>query len=320
MWTALSIDAPCKINLHLRVTGRRSDGFHALESIFLTLEFGDTLYFELCRGSEMGNDVLLIEDLRPVGVGMFREELSREDNSIRRAIDLFRAKTGFARPLRIRLEKRVPLGAGLGGGSSDGASTLQALNELAETALSGEELRTMAAELGSDVPFFLNGGAALVTGRGECIRPIAGPPHLPVLLVNPGFPSNTAEAFRLLDARQAEFPPDGAGLADAEPAPDQDALISALADPPSQWPYGNDFLPVFLARGAPKVRDAYGVILGELKAQGADFCGLTGSGSTCFGIFTDGGMAEKAAKSLSKSGFFTLLTFPLARLANAVLK
>jgi 4-diphosphocytidyl-2-C-methyl-D-erythritol kinase len=325
MRNALSIEAPCKINLHLRVKGRRSDGFHELESIFLALAAGDTLHFEL--GTAGMGDEFLVEDKRPQtdcpGALSFGG-----DNIVLTAVSLFRARTGFDAPLRIRLEKRIPLGSGLGGGSSDGASTLLALNELAarrgSPPLAGDALRQTAAELGSDVPFFLGAvGAAYVTGRGEHIRPIEGPPDCAVLLVNPGFPSNTAEAFRLLDARRAgldaESPSGWGELSSGQ------ALIEALKGPPSLWPYGNDFLEVFLGRDDPSA-DVYRAILEGLRTQGADFCGLTGSGSTCFGIFTEGGAAEKAAKTLrtgrsvSKPGVFTLLTFPLARLGNTVLK
>jgi 4-diphosphocytidyl-2-C-methyl-D-erythritol kinase len=137
-----------------------------------------------------------------------------------------------------------------------------------------------------------------------------------VVLAKPGFPSNTAGAFRLLDAYRAEIGRDGEGAPDLLP----ETLIGALAEHPSRWPYGNDFLPVFLAKGEPAVRDAYNAILENLGALGADFCGLTGSGSACFGIFTDGGAAEKAVESLLRLGVFALLTFPLARLANTVLR
>ncbi|GHV74799.1 4-diphosphocytidyl-2-C-methyl-D-erythritol kinase [Spirochaetia bacterium] len=315
MRNALSIAAPCKINLHLRIKGRRTDGFHELESIFLALAAGDTLHFEL--GENGKGDEFLVQD---------SAELPRENNIVLKAVHLFRARTGFDAPLRIRLEKRIPLGAGLGGGSSDGASTLLALNELAgrmghSPVLDGDALRRLAAELGSDVPFFLGAsGAAFVTGRGEHIRSIEGPPDCGVVLVKPGFSSNTADAFRLLDAHRldAEAPGDTAGLS-------AQALVEALKGPPARWPYRNDFLEVFLAKGEPLVRDIYRAILGDLQEAGADFCGLTGSGSTCFGIFTGGGggpagPAEKAKKALSKPEFFTLLTFPLARLGNAVVK
>jgi 4-diphosphocytidyl-2-C-methyl-D-erythritol kinase len=308
MQTALSIEAPCKINLHLRVKGQRYDGFHELESIFLALAFGDTLHFEFGE-----TDEFLVEDKRPrLGEGSCGE-IPREVNIVLKALDLFRTVSGFNRPLRIRLEKRIPMGAGLGGGSSDGASTLLALNELAGMPFDGSWLQQAAAKLGSDVPFFLHrGGAAHVTGRGEHIRPIEGPSGFVAVLVNPGFSSSTAEAFRLLDAHK-----DGNFCGGTENS--GETLVEALKGPPSQWPYGNDFLELFLERGSSAVIDAYKAILGDLQAQGADFCGLTGSGSTCFGIFTQGEAAEKAEKLLSRPEVFTLRTFPLARLANRVL-
>lgn len=331
------LDAPCKINLHLRVKERRSDGFHELESIFLALAFGDTLHFKL--GDSGQADEFLAElplaSEREAG-GIFGD-IPRRDNTVLKAAALFRAKTGFDRPLRIRLEKRVPMGAGLGGGSSDGAASLLALNELAKQAghprlLDGSEMEQAAAELGSDAPFFLNvltagaGGAAWVSGRGERIRPIEGPPDCAVALANPGFSSHTAEAYRLLDARRNK---QGAPL---RAGPSARGFIEALRGPPSRWPYENDFLEVFFA-GNDGPACAYRTILGAMRRQGADFCGLTGSGSTCFGIFTGGGAVERAEEALRSGGFalksgsgrpqgrkfFSALTFPLAYLGKRVL-
>jgi 4-diphosphocytidyl-2-C-methyl-D-erythritol kinase len=328
------LDAPCKINLHLRVKERRPDGYHELESVFLALALGDTLHVEL--GDTGQTDEFTAEDGRPrrpgqKGTGGL-EEIPGPDNIVLKAAALFRAKTGFDRGLRIRLEKRVPLGAGLGGGSSDGAATLAALNGLAKQAghprlLDGAELEKAAAELGSDAPFFLGlltaGGrnAAWVTGRGERIRPVEGPPDCAVLLASPAFPSNTAEAYRLLDLRRAgRSPGNGAGTGLSS-----QGLIEALRGPPSRWPYGNDFLELFLAENGAQAA-AYRSILEGLRNSGADFCGLTGSGSTCFGIFAEEGAAKKAAETLQsggadapEGGVFIVLTFPLAYLGKRVL-
>jgi 4-diphosphocytidyl-2-C-methyl-D-erythritol kinase len=185
----LTIAAPGKINLHLRVKGIRSDGYHELESIFLALNFGDTLRFTLL--DEPG-----AMDIRVPAGGV----LPPGENTVFKAAALFRAETGFNRGLRVDAEKRIPLGGGMGGGSSDAASTLLALNCLSGAGLSAARLGEMAGKLGSDVPFFLTGGAAWVSGRGERIQPLPVPPGLRVALVNPGFSSGTAEAFRLLDA------------------------------------------------------------------------------------------------------------------------
>jgi 4-diphosphocytidyl-2-C-methyl-D-erythritol kinase len=325
------LDAPCKINLHLRIKERRADGFHDLESIFLALAFGDTLHFELGEAGgavELETEYGLPQEPGRKPGGIF-EDIPGGDNSVLKAAALFKARTGFDRSLRIRLEKRVPLGAGLGGGSSDGAATLLALNRLAEQAglptLDQAGLERAAAELGSDAPFFLgvlsggafSGGAAWVAGRGERIRPVEGPRNCAVALVNPGFPSNTAEAYRLLDARRSSR-----GLPFRE-GPSEQALIGALPGPSSRWPYTNDFLELFLEERDPR-SVAYREILEGLRSRGADFCGLTGSGSTCFGIFAGRGAAEAALsgllglESLAKQEIFTALTFPLAFLGKRV--
>jgi 4-diphosphocytidyl-2-C-methyl-D-erythritol kinase len=331
MKTSLSVEAPCKINLHLRIKGLREDGFHDLESVFLALAFGDTLHFEVLPGGESGGIEIELQpdpaisdglSVKPPVCGSPLEDLPPEKNIIGRAAALFRERTGFDRPLKARLEKRVPLGAGLGGGSSDGAATLLALNALAEAGLSMEELRALAEQLGSDVPFFLSPGAAFVSGRGERIRPIPTPGGLRVALVCPGFASNTAEAYRLLDTRRAKEP-----LISPEAAePSEEALLDALGKPPSRWPYRNDFLDVFLKGEDTKTRRFYASIPQALKALGAEFSGLSGSGSACFGVFTDRepppgpagtkiplrNTAEEAVKSLSSLGCCVISTFPLA--------
>jgi 4-diphosphocytidyl-2-C-methyl-D-erythritol kinase len=291
--TEFVIDAPGKINLHLRVRGKRPDGFHDLETIFLALQFGDTLRFHL--GDEPGP--LQIRGL---------EGLAVEENTIYRAQALFREATGFDRGLVVDLEKRIPLGGGLGGGSSDGAAALRALNELSGAALPDSRLAELAAELGSDVPFFLSGGAAWAGGRGDRIRPLPPPPDFPVLLVNPGFPSETAGAYRFLDAAR-ESPAVFFTGPERDEGLDSGALIAALAGDPRDWPFCNDFLPV-LDAGTGGV---YGEILRRLKGLGAVFCSLSGAGSTCFGVFSARETAEKAAEILSKEQPFVRLTFPL---------
>jgi 4-diphosphocytidyl-2-C-methyl-D-erythritol kinase len=321
--TSCRIEAPGKINLHLRVKDRRSDGFHELESIFLALAWGDSLYFDL--GGEDGRCHIRIEDS---GQGWIAS-LPPEKNLVYRAVSLFRARTGFRPGVRVVLEKRIPPGAGLGGGSSDAASTLLALDALAGTALSGEMLGEMARSLGSDVPFFLNGGVAWVSGRGERIRPLKIPEDLVVVLVYPGFPSATGAAFCLLD--EVRKHPAGMGTEPFKESPGEtgwspgillsgEVLSSALGENPRSWPYGNDFLPVFFASAGRGAGEAYRGILRDLAALRADFSGLSGAGSSCFGIFQDKGAAKEAVKTLSPQWNYVQLTFPLARRADAVLQ
>ncbi|MDR2111086.1 MAG: 4-(cytidine 5'-diphospho)-2-C-methyl-D-erythritol kinase, partial [Spirochaetaceae bacterium] len=142
-------EAPGKINLHLRVKGLRADGYHGLESIFLALAWGDTLRVDAAAGP--GGCTLFRNCFPPLEDLTFPPE---QDLAYRAAL-LFRAKTGFDRALRIELDKRIPLGSGLGGGSSDAAAVLLALDRLAGTGLSTAALGALAETLGSDVPFFL---------------------------------------------------------------------------------------------------------------------------------------------------------------------
>jgi len=335
-----TIDAPCKINLHLGIGKKRPDGFHEISGIFASLALADTLRFE-CTGGE-GESVLSVNYDPAAGV------IKPENNLVLRALSLFRERTGFKNALNIDLDKRIPVGAGLGGGSSDAASTLLALNLLAGEPLSGEELKSLAALLGSDVPFFLDngGGAAFVSGRGELVEPVKSPAGLWVVLVKPPFSSDTASAYRLLDeAREAapEIPltkdtkaqrkkqdlfisPLAPCLRASVRALPKEALLRALEDEPGTWPFFNDFLPVFLDFASsqnPQARANAGVyqsILDELRKAGASFAGLSGSGSCCFGVFSNEKMAEKTKKELSGAKNDVKLTFFLARNAKPVLK
>jgi len=309
------LQAPCKINLHLSIGGRRPDGFHDLESIFTALEFADTLTFTPLPDKEGLTTISLL------GEGPFLE-LSRrgvfppippEKNLVCRAAELFRAKTGFSANLAVDLVKRIPPGSGLGGGSSDAAAALLALNTLAGPSepgnglLSRQELLELAAELGSDVPFFITitGGrenpgwgkspACAASGRGELLEPLPPPPPLGVLLAFPGFASDTAAAYKLLDAFAG-----GSWQETKHP-------VNGSWHPPETWKFTNDFLDLFLNHGTEQEKNAYKAILQDLRAAGAAFAGLSGSGSTCFGVFPSLEAAEKARQGLS-GAFYTLKT------------
>jgi 4-diphosphocytidyl-2-C-methyl-D-erythritol kinase len=308
--TELTIEAPAKLNLHLRIKEKRPDGFHNLESIFMALVFRDTLHFE----------PLALKNALEISVEGCPFTFPIEENIVFKAISLFRRRTGYDQGLRVTLEKRIPLGGGLGGGSSDAASSLLALNSLyraaGNTPLDAESLGTMALSLGSDVPFFLSeSGAAWVSGQGEGIKPLKTPGQLFFTLVNPGFPSETAEAFRLLDESRGEnaspvaLSPTALSPEALSPeALSPTALIQAFSGPPRNWPFANDFLPVFEGRAGT----AYRKILAQLRDAGAEFAGLSGAGATCFGVFTEPEPAEKAALFLIKDWKFTNVTIPLA--------
>jgi 4-diphosphocytidyl-2-C-methyl-D-erythritol kinase len=291
-------EAPAKINLHLRIGRKRADGYHELESVLVPLAFGDTLRVGFAGGD--GPPLITME-------GLFPGAVPYEENILFRAWSLFRETTGFARRLEIGALKRVPPGGGLGGGSSDAAALLAALNRLSGARLSGDSLGKLAERLGSDVPFFLFGKPAFAGGRGERLEPVDIPSGLSVVLVNPGFSSDTARAYRMLDEYRLKR-----GITAGEAGGIRPALTRILREDPRVWPFVNDFLPVFRDTGTENGEGAaYGEILSGLAEAGADFSGLSGSGSTCFGIFASGEKAAQAAETLSKRWPFVRLTFSL---------
>lgn len=174
--------APAKINLSLRVLGKRADGFHELETLMAPLTLADELTFLPRRAFQFAcSDPSLPTD---------------ESNLAVRAARLFQQRTGRAVEVRIELEKRVPHGAGLGGGSSDATAVLLGLNELYDQRLGRAELASMAAELGSDIPFFVYESPAWCRGRGEIVEPTTLPAPVPLLLLKPPFPVPTPDAYR----------------------------------------------------------------------------------------------------------------------------
>lgn len=185
---SLQKQSPCKVNLLLNILGKRADGFHELETVMQPVNLCDELTFEPGgKGVWLScNDETLPVDSR---------------NLVFRAAKNFLAAAKTGGSVRIRLEKRIPLAAGLGGGSGNAATTLLALNELFENPLSGQQLEDLAATLGSDIPFFLQHKPALATGRGEKIQPLDHFPALKgkaFLLIHPGFGISTPWAYQNL--------------------------------------------------------------------------------------------------------------------------
>jgi len=300
MGAGIFVAASCKINTHLRIFDRRPDGFHDIQSVFQALDFGDGLTvvsLKECSACE----VLMDGPVPP------------EHNIVSKAVLAFRRASGFDGGVRIRVEKRVPLGAGLGGGSSDAAAALIALNRLSGGALTFAELEETARSLGSDVPFFLFGGTAIVAGRGECVTNVPAYLDYGVVLIHPGFPSDTGRAYSLLDHTRhgvgtgAEIGGGvGFGLLD---------LKRLVLSNPATWPFRNDFYPVLREHSVE-----YDRMISALCAEGAVFATLSGSGSACFGIFDDPDAAEAAASRLMGRWPFVLSTRPLARSVDAVLQ
>jgi 4-diphosphocytidyl-2-C-methyl-D-erythritol kinase len=180
----MQVVAPAKINLSLRVLGRRSDGFHEIETLLAPISLCDEIKIEQRPGKQK---IVLSCDDPSVPNG--------EDNIVVRAANIFLDETEITSGVSIELKKKIPHGAGLGGGSSDAASTLLALNELFETNLSREALAKMAEKIGSDVPFFIFQSAAVCKGRGELVSPTRLRQQLSVLLLKPEFGVPTQWAY-----------------------------------------------------------------------------------------------------------------------------
>jgi len=186
MSDSITVRCFAKVNLQLRVGPLRDDGFHELETVFQSIDLHDTLHVKSATG---GVALTCDNDRLPTG----------KDNLVTRAAREFFQRTGFELGLDLRLEKRIPVAAGLGGGSSDAAATLLALNELTGRPLENGQLADAAAALGSDVPFFLLGGTALGRGRGELLTPLKPQPVEKLLLLAPPLEVSAKEAYRHFD-------------------------------------------------------------------------------------------------------------------------
>lgn len=252
--------APAKVNLFLRVLGREESGYHALETLFCALSLADTV--RIRRGAP--GIRLHVEGGVDTGPA--------ERNLCVRAAERFYAGLGEAPSVDIHLTKKVPSAAGLGGGSSDGAAALRALNALHGEPLDRAALLRMASELGSDVPFFLCGSAlALAWSRGERLLALPPLPPRPVIVAHPGVAMPTAEAFRrIAERRGGGYAPDARSLA-LERLRDWDS-VAALAE--------NDFQAV-VAEEIPFIHLA----TSALRQGGARTAMMAGSGSSVFGVF-----------------------------------
>jgi 4-diphosphocytidyl-2-C-methyl-D-erythritol kinase len=257
---------PAKVNLYLRVAGRRADGYHDLVTVMQPLTLADELIL-----SRQGAGLSLECD--------HPELMQQEENLIWRAARAFEEATGRESGVHITLRKRIPMAAGLGGGSSDAAGTLLALNHLHGGPLTVEQLHRLAGRLGADVPFFLYGRPALARGIGTELTPMALPPYS-YLLANPGLPLSTRWVYENLDLERLPGAP-----------------VPEAWDPehPERW-VRNDLGAVALGR-FPEL----GGLLSQLQALGAVTEGISGSGPTVFGLFATLEAAREAGRSLRRN-------------------
>lgn len=280
MLTEITVSAPAKINIGLNVLPVRKDGFHSIESIFQIVDVCDELKVRAAGG--FGQCRIVCADM-----------IMPENNTITSAYQAFSEAAGKSVSVCVELKKNIPSGGGLGGGSSDAASLVRALEKLNSVTLSKKELDRIAAKVGSDVFFFLHAkenGAAIVTGRGECVRTIERRTDLTFVLVFPPVSSSTKEAYALIDALYA------AGE-QQESYPLLQRLEEMYRRDVKGWTFKNAFrLP--LEKKYTQIRTAFAA----LSKVNAPYCEMSGSGSTLFGVFTDGKSALAAVQKLRAVG------------------
>jgi 4-diphosphocytidyl-2-C-methyl-D-erythritol kinase len=281
-----------KINLTLRVGPRRLDGFHEVRTLLQSVALADTLTIAPRSGP-------LVLDVRGAGIPEGRENLVW-----RAAAALWRAlgRTGEPRDAHIRLDKQIPAAAGLGGGSADAAAALVGLGRLWTPRVPAGQLRTLAASLGSDVPFFLQGGTALAAGRGEEVYPVDDVRRLGVVVIKPSFGVATADAYRWFDERVSRL---GAGETDA----------GTTAGGPGVdlgWPTGPIALVNDLEGPVAARHPEVSAMIQACQREGAIGAAMTGSGSAVFALFPEAA-ARRAAERLRRPQWLVILTRTLSR-------
>ena len=266
--------APAKLNLHLEVYPKRSDGYHPIKSIFQTISLVDDLVVSL-SGKSLSCVVECDAMQLPV------------ENTLTKTYRLFCQISGVTAGVRVKLTKRIPSGAGLGGGSSDAATFLLILNRMFDYPLGLNQLEEIANLVGSDVLFFLSGGAAVVTGRGDIVEPIKPREDFCIVVVYPDVHCSTPECYGLVDEYFA------LGKTVNETAL-QD-LEKMYYEPISEWRFLNTFTnPV--ATKFPVIFN----VMKSLENLGADYVQMSGSGSTVFGVFSNFEVGKDACTNLKR--------------------
>jgi 4-diphosphocytidyl-2-C-methyl-D-erythritol kinase len=278
--------AQAKINLRLRVLDRAPSGYHDIETIFLRLDLGDDVRV---RATDDGRRTIDVSGpaVPPGGLGPAHENLAY------RAAATYADAAGWPAGFAIALEKRIPVGGGLGGGSADAGAVLRVLDALAPAPLGTTRLLDLAVRLGADVPFMTTEYAmALGTGRGDQLVPLPPPPVRAVLIVAPATGVSTADAYRWVDDRRAGAIP--SADVPVESLTSWDAIARAAT---------NDFEPVVAAR-RPDIASA----LAALRAANAHIALLSGSGATSFGIFSGEVPADEIGRAAASIGASVIVT------------
>jgi len=294
----ITIQAPAKLNLSLAVLARRSDGFHEIESLMVPVTLHDTLSFRTIPDAELRLAVRFGGRLARLEAAPLRRDVpTDESNLVVRAARLLAAEAGETRGLDIDLVKEIPSGAGLGGGSSDAAAALVGAAQAWGIDWPRARLVDLAARLGSDVPFFLTGGPAIASGRGEVLVPVAGIPPLAAVIACPAAGLSTAAVY-------ARCAPDGGRRGTARRL--ADALVAGDLRGAGDLMH-NDLEPPARALAADVSR-----LLEALAAAGAARPLLTGSGSACFALAHTAAEARGIAGRLENAGWHGVFSVQIA--------
>lgn len=283
-----STNCPAKINLFLKLISKRSDGFNELESLFAFLDLYD----------ELGIDLLHHSFPRPIIeiTGEFAEFVDPKDNLFTKILDFFVDKFAITKNIYIKLVKNIPVGAGLGGGSSNAAYFMKALNEIFKLNLSKEELQQISLNFGSDIAFFFENQASIIRGRGEIITNFKEFKAIPTLIINPKIHLSTKEVFNKYDEVFSNK------ISNIKL---QELSVLELIK----------ILPNDLTKAAISIVPIILEILNEMEKEQSEIAKMSGSGATCFAIFSDENKLENAYQNLVKKfpKFFIKKTAILAK-------
>ncbi len=273
--------AYAKINLTLDILGTREDGFHEVAMIMQSIALRDDLYIEKTDGGI---------ELTVEGADLPTDENNLCYKAARLMVDEFKIAEG----VKIRLVKKIPSEAGLGGGSSDAAAVLRGMNKLFSLNLTNDEMEKLGAKIGSDVPFCIAGRTQFATGRGEILTKLPSFPHYLLVLAKPNFSISTPWAYKTYDS-MTEIN-----------RPNNDAAIKAIktGDKAKMFSYMGNVLEVVARTKYPQIEEYKSV----MKNAGAIFTQMTGSGSVVFGVAKDEKTAENIAEAINKTGCKVFIT------------
>jgi 4-diphosphocytidyl-2-C-methyl-D-erythritol kinase len=272
----VKIRAPAKINLTLRIVGRRADGYHLLDTVMVPISLYDDIQIRKVRVTKKSHRRLIKVICSNPAVPNGPENLAY------RAAELLLAKAKIKQPIEIRIHKRIPIGAGLGGGSTDAAATLNGLNRLFKLNLTARKLEKLGLALGADVPFFVRGRPARARGIGERLQSLRGLPAMSLVVVYPGFAVSTAWVYRNLPRKLTIPDLNNSIFTRLKDVGDLGALLV------------NDLEKITLNR-YPRIA----IIKEKLRRAGAAGCLMSGSGSSVFGIFHSNRKARVAFRMIA---------------------